>query len=62
MSSTIPNNLVDLHKKIKKEFLYNVFVSVDYDLDSEQLDSALAQDNLIKVTARAGSGKTRILS
>ena len=58
----LPNSLKQLHQEIKAKYVSQAIeISTKIRLDNEQLNAVLADEKVIKVTARAGSGKTRVL-
>ena len=61
-SGAVPHCLRELSKQIKAQYVADAIErATDIRLDGEQLEAVLADDHVMKVTARAGSGKTRVL-
>lgn len=59
---SIPNSLKQIHQEIKAKYVSQAIeIATKIRLDNEQLNAVLADDKVMKVTARAGSGKTRVL-
>ena len=57
-----PHSLKELSQEIKAVYVSDAILSdTGIRLDEEQLQAVIATDNVMKVTARAGSGKTRVL-
>ena len=57
-----PHHLKALCKEIKAKYVSNAIEqTTGIRLDGEQLEAVIATDKVMKVTARAGSGKTRVL-
>jgi DNA helicase-4 len=62
VSKSAPGCLQEVSKKIKAHHVSDAIEhATNIRLDEEQLDAVLADDKVMKVTARAGSGKTRVL-
>lgn len=57
-----PHSLKELSQEIKAVYVSDAILSdTGIRLDEEQLQAVIATDKVMKVTARAGSGKTRVL-
>lgn len=62
ISETLPACLQMLSKEIKARYVSGAIGhATGICLDAEQLEAVIADESVMKVTARAGSGKTRVL-
>ncbi|MGE9295467.1 MAG: hypothetical protein ACQKBV_04185 [Puniceicoccales bacterium] len=62
LADTIPDCLKELHREVKENYVSDAIErATNIRLDDEQLGAVLADEKVMKVTARAGSGKTRVL-
>lgn len=62
LAADAPHFLKELSQEIKADYVSDAILSdTGIHLDEEQLQAVIAADKVMKVTARAGSGKTRVL-